>query len=281
MPEGFRVKAGSFTVSCFPIRRMRSVLEYNSSNMQPESASVTDPKPAGMGEFSRIAAVFFEPKKAFTDIAARPRWIVPVLLIAIVSMAISFLYSQRGGWRVMIEQQLANSTRQPQGTPEQQQQGVETGVKIASAIGYAIPLIVPVMFLIVAGVLTGIVALILSAPVRFSQVFAIVCYANLPGLVSGTLTIVVMQLKNVADFNLSNPLLFNPGAFMDPKTSSKFLYSLATSLDLFSFWVMLLMATGLKAAAGKKLSFGGAFFAVAMPWAVYVLGKSSLAGLFG
>jgi hypothetical protein len=249
--------------------------------MQPESALAIDPQPPGMSEVSRIAAVFFEPKKAFTDIAARPRWIVPVLLLALVSMTISFLYSQRGGWRVMIEQQIANSTRQPQGTPEQQQQGIETGVKIASAIGYAIPLIIPVMFLIVAGVLTGIAALILSAPVRFSQVFSIVCYANLPGIVSGTLTIVVMQLKSVADFNLSNPLLFNPGAFMDPKTSSKFLYSLATSLDLFSFWVMLLMATGLKAAAGKKLSFGGAFFTVAMPWAVYVLGKSALAGLFG
>jgi hypothetical protein len=99
-----------------------------------------------MGEFSRIAGVFFEPKKAFTDIAARPRWIVPVLLIALVSMCLTFMYSQRGGWRVMIEQQIANSSRQPQGTPEQQQQGIEMGVKIASIIGYVIPLIIPVMF---------------------------------------------------------------------------------------------------------------------------------------
>lgn len=249
--------------------------------MQPERMAAVDPRPAGMGEFSRIAAVFFEPSKAFADIAARPRWIPPVLLLALLSLCITFLYSQRGGWSVMIQQQMANSSRQPQGTPEQQQQQIEMGVKVASIIGYVVPLIIPVFFLIVAGVLTGIAALILSAPVRFSQVFAIVSYSNLPGLVSGALTIIVMQLKSVADFNLSNPLLFNPGAFMDPKTSSKFLYSLATSLDLFSFWIMLLMATGLKAAAGKKLSFGGAFFAVALPWAVYVLGKSSLAGLFG
>jgi hypothetical protein len=44
---------------------------------------------------------------------------------------------------------------------------------------------------------------------------------------------------------------------------------------------MLLIATGLKAAAGKKLSFGGAFFAVVLPWAVYVLCKSAMAGMFG
>jgi Yip1 domain len=249
--------------------------------MQPETAPAIDPQPAGMSEISRIVGVFFEPKKAFADIAARPRWIVPVLLIAILSMCTTYMYSQRGGWRVMIQQQMANSSRQPQGTPEQQQQSIEMGVKVASIIGYVIPLIIPVMFLIVAGVLTGITAGILSAPVKFFQVFAIVCYANLPGIVSGVLVMVVMQMKNLADFNLSNPLMFNPGAFMDPKESSKFLYSLATSLDLFSFWVMLLIATGLKAAAGKKLSFGGAFFAVVLPWAVYVLCKSAMAGMFG
>jgi hypothetical protein len=249
--------------------------------MQPQTAAAIDPQPAGMGEFSRIAGVFFEPKKAFTDIAARPRWIVPVLLIALVSLCLTFMYSQRGGWRVLIEQQIANSSRQPQGTPEQQQQGIEMGVKVATIIGYVVPLIIPVMFLIIAGVLTGITAGILSAPVKFSQVFAIVCYANLPGIIKAALTMVVMQMKSLADFTFSNPLMFNPGAFMDPKTSSKFLYSLATALDLFSLWIMLLIAVGLKAAAGKKLSFGGAFFAVAMPWAVYVLGAAAIAGMFG
>jgi hypothetical protein len=58
------------------------------------------------------------------------------------------------------------------------------------------------------------------------------------------------------------------------------LYTLAMSLDLFTIWVILLTATGLKAAAGKRLSFGGALFAVVLPWAILVLGGASLAGLF-
>src|ERR1035438_309477 len=61
---------------------------------------------------------------------------------------------------------------------------------------------------------------------------------------------------------INNPLAFNPGALMDP---------LASSFELFSFWTILLPATGLKAAAGKKLSFGGALFSVLLPWAVVVL----------
>src|ERR1035438_9346212 len=49
---------------------------------------------------------------------------------------------------------------------------------------------------------------------------------------------------------------------------------------LFSFWIMLLLATGIKAAAGMKFAFGSALFAVLLPWGVYVLGKSALAGIF-
>jgi hypothetical protein len=67
---------------------------------------------------------------------------------------------------------------------------------------------------------------------------------------------------------------------MDPNTSSKFVYSLAGSIDLFVFWTIFLLATGLKAAAGKKLSFTGALIAVLLPWAVVVLAKSALAGVF-
>jgi len=127
-------------------------------------------------------------------------------------------------------------------------------------------------------VLLGVASGLLSAGLRFKQVFAVVCYSSLTGLVTAALTIVVLFLKNPDELNVQNPLAFNPAAFMDPNQGSKFLYSLATSLDLFSFWTILLMAVGLKAASGKKLSFGSALFAVVLPWAVYVLGKSAWAG---
>ena len=89
-----------------------------------------------------------------------------------------------------------------------------------------------------------------------------------------------MFLKSPDEFNLINPLAFNPAAFMDPINSSKFLYTLAMSLDLFTIWGILLTAIGLKAAAGKRLSFGGALFAVVLPWAILVLIGASVAGAF-
>lgn len=66
---------------------------------------------------------------------------------------------------------------------------------------------------------------------------------------------------------------------MDPDQSSKFLYTLASQFDVFTIWVMLLIATGIKAAGGKRISFGGALFSVMLPWVVYVLGRAGLAAV--
>ena len=82
------------------------------------------------------------------------------------------------------------------------------------------------------------------------------------------LGIVVIFLKNPDQFNLMNPLAFNPAAFMDQKTASKFIYTLASGCDLFVIWVLILTVIGLKAAAGKKLSTGAAAVAVVLPGSV-------------
>lgn len=248
--------------------------------MSPVAPLPEETEPSGMSEFSRITGVFFEPKKAFTDIAARPRWIVPLLLIILATVGVTMLYSQKGVMRVAAEQQMAKSPQIQQMSPEQRDQAMERAIKISAIIAYCIPVLIPVVYIIVAAVLWAINAGILSAQVRFGQMFAIVVYAQLPSLVMSALLAIEVNIKNVAEFNVQNPLMFNPGAYMDPQTSSKFLYSLASSLDLFTIWIILLLATGIKAAAGKKLSFGGALFSVLLPWFVIVLGKAALAGLF-
>lgn len=252
--------------------------------MTPVSADALEPAPRGMGEFSRITGVFFEPKKTFQDIAARPRWIVPMLLIILFGLAFTITMSQHIGVDRMARQAMENNPRTAQMTPEQREQGVAIAAKFTQAALYIGPIIgAPLTFLVVGLVLWAIASGILSAGIKFGQVFAIACYAWLPKCIASVLGIVVMFLKNPDDFNTRNPIAFNPAAFMDPQTSSKFLYSIATSLDLFSIWVILLLAIGLKAAGGKRLSFGGALFAVLLPWGVIVLISAALAGagLFG
>lgn len=249
--------------------------------MTPENAQAVEPPPRGMGEFSRVTGVFFEPKKTFEDIALRPTFLLPMVLAILFGLAFSTQIGQRVGWDRVVRHQIESSSRAQQVTPEQRETQVAMGVKIAQVTQFLGPILaVPIIDLVIAGVLLGIVAGIMSAPLKFKQVFAITAWSGLPGCLVSVLGIVVLYIKNPDDFNVNNPLAFNPGAVMDPQTSSKFVYSLASSLDLFTFWTIFLLATGLKAAAGKKLSFGGALFSVLLPWAVVVLIKAGFAGMF-
>jgi len=250
--------------------------------MTPENEAVAPPPPpAGMSEVSRLAGVFFEPGKTFEDVAQRPTFIVPLLLVMVCSLVYMAVFSQHVGWERMIRHQMETNKQAQQQTPEQREQGIQMGLKIAPIFGYAVSVVgVPLVYLISSAVLLAMVK-IMSAPTRFKQVFAVMCYTGITGLIFIALAIAVMFLKNPDDFDLQNPLAFNLGALLDPNSGSKFVYTLATSIDLFAIWKIILIAVGLKATGGRSLSFTGALFAVLIPWAIWALGAAGLAGLRG
>jgi hypothetical protein len=249
--------------------------------MTPENAAAVQPEPAGMGEFSRIVGVFFEPTKTFGDIAQRPTWIVPMILLILAVIGVIATLSQRIGWERLLRHQMESNSQFQKMTQEQRDQNLAVQLKFAPVVSYVGAVIgVPIADVIMAAVLLGIAGGLMGGGMRFKQVFAAICYSGLPGVISAILTIVVIFLKNPDDYNPQNPLAFNLGAFMDPNAGSKFVYSLATSLDLFTIWMILLVAVGLKAAAGKKLTFTGALVAVVLPWGLWILGKAAIAGAF-
>ena len=241
---------------------------------------VSETGPAPMGEFSRLMGVFFEPKRTFADIAERPRWLVPTLLVIVSGLALIYLFNRHVGWESYLHRIMDNNPRVQQLSPEQRQNAINFQLRIVPITSYAGGVLgVLIVFFAGGGIIFGIVKGLLGVPMRFAQVFAIMAYAWLPRVIYAGLSIVVMFLKNPEDFDLQNSFASNPGAFMDPDTSSKFLYTLASQMDLFSIWVILLIATGLKAAGGKRITFGGALFSVLLPWLVYALGRAGLAAI--
>ena len=253
--------------------------------MTPEAVLPPEPAPQGMGGFSRITGVFFEPGKTFADIGRKPSWFLPLVLIILAGLAFFMASGQHVGWDRILRQQMATNARlqqQMDQIPAEQRENRLAMQAKFTGIGYYVSavVIIPIVMMISAAILLGLTSM-MSAGLRYKQVFAIVCFASLPLLVKHILSIIVVFLKNPDDFNITNPLAFNVAAFMDPISSSKFLYVIAVSFDLFAIWTMVLTAIGLSAAAGKKrLSFGGAMFAVCIPWVVFVLFGASMASMF-
>ncbi|MFB3778436.1 MAG: YIP1 family protein [Bryobacteraceae bacterium] len=239
------------------------------------------PAPSSMSEVGRLAGIFWEPRPVFQDLAARPRFWVPLILMTLLSVVLVAAFSRIVGFEAMARRQIDASPRTAEMPAEQRERAIQMGMRFAvpsayggAAIGFT------VMALVVAGVLLGSVNLFGGVKLRYPQAFSITCYSFLPSGLGTILALVVLLLKDPADFDLQNPLPLNLGAFLDRSAVGGFLHSLAGSIDLFSFWVILLLALGFSTAA-RKMPFGKALVLVLLPWGAYVLVKSALVGIMG
>jgi hypothetical protein len=238
-----------------------------------------EPVPAPMSEMGRLVGVFFSPGQAFKDIAARPRWYVPVILGMIVTTTFLYLFSQHVGWEQFMRQQMAQSTQAQAMDAAQRAQVEAVQMRIAPYITWGSGAIGPIIVaVVIAGVLTFLANVVMGAGIAFKQVLAVVTYGTLPNLLRTGLAILVMYLKPPDEFDLQNPLMVNAGAFL-ATDAALWMKRLGASFDLFTFWTMFLMAIGL-AAAAKRLSVGKAFGMILFPWALIVILSVGAAAAF-
>jgi hypothetical protein len=233
-----------------------------------------------MSDAARIRGVFVDPKPVFADVLQRPRWIIPAIILTICSLAIIYTYSQRVGWDKVVRESIEQSERTQNLPAEQKEQAIATGVKFAGILGWVQGAIGATLYIcVVAAVLLFVAKALLGAKLRYAQMMGIVAYSSLVGVISTILTIVVMYMKSPEDFDIRNPLAFNIGAFL-PESAPKWLSSLASSFDLFSFWTMALLAVGITVAV-HKITFTKALMAVIIPWAIYLVIKVGWTAMFG
>jgi len=201
--------------------------------------------------------------------------------LIVAAIAFTYIYTTKIGWDRYFHQIAETNTRMQQLDAQQRETAIQQQVKFAPIGGYVFSVIgIPISMLVVGGVLLLVAKMGGESP-RYKQTLGIASYGMLPGLISSILAIVVMFLKNPDDFNLQNPLAFNLGAFLTPPPNTgKFIYSLAKSFDLFTIWMILLMAVGLTAAS-RKMAFSKAVILIVVPWLLWVLVTSGLAGMFG
>ena len=247
------------------------------------SAAATVPSaPAKeLGEFARLSGVLWEPGATFRDIAARPRWWPPLVIVIALSLVFSVTFTQRGGWEHFFRQQMETNSRMQNMPADQRAQTLAIQVKVAPYFAYGAAVFgIPFFALVTSGIFLLLFRSLLGADLSFKQIYAICCYSFVPLIFSSLMALAVMLLKEPDQFDLQNPILTNIGAFMDSVSTPKWLYSLAASLDAFSLWVMVLMATGVSAAA-RKISWSTSFMCVLGSWTVYVLLKMGGAAFSG
>ena len=236
--------------------------------------------PESSNSFGRMFGALFSPRKTFESIARRPTWLPPVILACLLALVVVALFSHRVGWRSYLDKQVANSSRFQQLSAEQQQRTMEAQLKWTPRVAYAEVIIAPFAgALVLAGIFLGVLNGLGGTRFNFKTSLGIVSYSWMPNVISGLLGIVVLLVKDPATIDLQNLVASNAGAFL-ADNSPKWLVALLAPVDLFSFWVMILLAIGYSAAAPKKLSSVKAFAWIFSLWLVYVLVRVGLTAAF-
>jgi hypothetical protein len=240
---------------------------------------ISGPESAPLSEAARIVDTFIAPSKTFTDLRRNAAWWAPFLLMVMFSTVFVYVADQKVGFRKAMENQMRAQPKQQERLErlpaDQREQQLQSGAKVTKVIAYAFPVIQLVILLIIAVVLFGTFKLAASADVSFKVSLAIVMYASLPGLLRVLLAVLsLLAGASVDSFTFQNPVATNPGYFLNP-ADSPFLYSLASSLDIFLIWTLVLTAIGFTCVS--KVKRGTALAIVFAWWLIFTLAASGLA----
>jgi hypothetical protein len=239
------------------------------------------PEPPPLSAGARIVNTFIAPTKAFTDLRRSPSWWAPWLLISIFSLVFVFVMGRQIGFDQVTKNSIAQSSRAEQVEklpPDQRARQLEISTTITRYISYSLPVINLIVFAVIAAVLMGVFNFAAGAGVPFKTSFAIVTYASLPGIIGAVLGIVSLFAGiDPAGFNPQNPVATNPAYFMDP-LGNKFLYGMASALDVFIAWNIVLMGIGF--ACNSKVKRSTAIAMVAGCYLVYKLVGAGIGAAF-
>ncbi|MGB2644881.1 MAG: YIP1 family protein [Candidatus Acidiferrum sp.] len=238
-----------------------------------------EPQPA-MSALGRVAGVFFSPKKTYEDVVRKPGWLVPVVLLTVLSILVSVSINQRINWRDFMAQQIEKSARASQLSPEQKEQQISAGAKITPIFTYSVGVVGPILGVLIIGlIMWGAYSLLGGISTNFGTAIGISAHAFLTGLISSPIFILVLFLKEPGTVDLQNPIATNVAAFL-PDDSAAWLVALCKSFDIFTFWTLILLAIGFAAVNPKKLKGSKPYTIAFSVWAAYVVCRVGWAFIF-
>ena len=236
------------------------------------------PEPAPMSEGARLVNTFIAPSKTFTDLRRSAAWWGPFLVLAVVSWIFVYIVDNKVGFRKVVDNQIQMS---PKGAErlerlpaDQRARAMDQQVTITKYISWGFPAFLAIWYGIIALILFATFKLALSARVSLWQSLGIVWYSALPQVIKSLLAMLTLMAGASADsFTFQNPVATNPGYFMN-RADAPFLYGIATSLDIFVIWTLILAGIGFACVARLKRSTA---MAVVFGWyAIFAIGGSAL-----
>jgi Yip1 domain len=236
-----------------------------------------------LSQAERVVDIFVAPSKTFNDLLRSTSWWLPWLLGVLVTLGFGLAIQQKVGWdktyaTILLQGSQDQQDRLSQLPPDQQVKQKAIGAAFVKYIFWLTPVLALLFAAIAAGVLLATLNFGLGGHATFGQLFAVWMYGTLPFAIQGILGIITLVAGLDPDsFNLKNPVGTNLGYFL-ALDSPKWLLAFATSIDLLTIWVLILLTIGCATVAKTKR--GTAAVAVWGWWILITLVKVGAAAIF-
>lgn len=244
----------------------------------PSSAPVVPE--SGAGFFQNLVDVYFSPREAFARIVRSPAFVLPLVGYFVLVFGFTGIWLNKVDAREFVKTQLEESDRWEKIPAEQREAVLDRAPTQMKLFGWLGPLVfIPVFLLATAAVLMFIFRFFYAGDVGFRQAFAIVSWTFFAvALITTPLLLLVFQLKGDWNLNPQEAIQASLGLLLDKSTAARPLWVFFTSIDLFSLWIVFLLAAGFGAASRKTT--GSALWGVAVPWVLIILIRVGWAAIF-
>jgi len=236
------------------------------------------PTAPAKNSFERIVGVLFSPAETFADIARKPDFLIPLLLIVAIGYATTFLTLPHLDWDAATAQQAeAIKKSRPNMTDSEVEQAQKMTKAFISVTMYVAPLLAVLWYLIVALILFGAFRLMAGSG-TFKQAFSATLYAWIPLVLFGIVLTIVVVAQGTADPTTmgATAVKSNPAFLVDMK-DQPVLFTLLSAIDAFTIWTIALLITGF--AALSKQSWAKSAAIVVSLWVVLILVRVGFAAL--
>jgi hypothetical protein len=241
---------------------------------------VTPTEPAPLSEGARLVDTFIAPSKTFTDLRRNASWWGPWLLISLCALLFVYAMDRQVGFEQISKNEIAHSARAEQFdklSPDDQAKQIKFSNTLIGYFSYGTPVTIPIFFAIGTVVLWATFNFGAGANVSFKTAYAIMFYASLPGIIGSILGAISMFAGvDPEGFNVKNPVATNPAHFMD-RAGNKFVYEMASSLDIIAIWIIVLLGIGF--ACNSKVKRSTAIMVVAGWYLFWKLASAALASM--
>jgi hypothetical protein len=239
-----------------------------------------EPTAPARGFFQNLAGMYGSPRGEFAPILRRGAFWWPMLASVVVNLAFTVVWAQKVDVRAFMRAQIEASPRADRIPPDRMETIVETQSRMFRPIAFTSAVLgAPLVASLLGGLFLFVYRFMYAGDVSYRQSLCTVAWSFLTvGVVTVPLSLLTLALKGDWNVNPQEVLATNLGALVDKAAVARPLHALLSSLDLVSFWILFLLATGYGVATRR--STASALWGVGGCWALYVLVKVAWNALF-